>query len=139
MIGKEELVDKIENTKLEKKKDTGDSYEKNIYLDDDLILIIGYNLEENFEDIDKGEESVKNYYWYWEIRNSQSWEVIFENHDKDYSFCESNVGEWSDNDRVEDIVGDIAEEDVCKWSEQDWIDDISDNIADEVLTWLKNE
>jgi hypothetical protein len=38
---------------------------------------------------------------------------------------------------VEDVVGDIAEEDVCRWSEQDWIEDISEDIADEVLDWIK--
>ncbi len=137
MIGKEELVDKIETTKLEKKQDLGDSYEKKIYLDQDLILVVGYDLEENFEKGDKDEETVRNFYWYWEIRNSKTWEVKFDNHDKDYSFCESTVGEWTDNDRVEDFVGDVAEEDVCKWSEQDWIEDISEDIADEVLGWLK--
>jgi hypothetical protein len=38
---------------------------------------------------------------------------------------------------VEDIVGDIEEEDVCTWSEQDWIEDISENIAEEVIEWLE--
>lgn len=138
MIEKDELIDKIETTKLEKKPDLNDSYEKNIYLDDDLILIVGYDKEESFENIDPEEENVRNFYWYWEIRNSQNWEVLFENHDKNYSFCESTVGEWDDNDRIEDIVGDVAEEDVCKWSEQDWIEDISEVIAIEVLTQIKN-
>lgn len=138
MIEKDELIDKIETTKLERKQNLSDSYEKNIYLDDDLILIVGYNQEESFEKVDQEEETVRNFVWYWEIRNSQTWEVIFENHDNNYSFCESTVGEWGDNDRVEDVVGDVAEEDVCKWSEQDLIEDISENIADEVLAWLKN-
>lgn len=137
MISKEELVDKIESTKLERKQDLGDSYEKRIYLDDDDVLIVGYSQEEKFEEDDPEEESVKNYYWYWELRNSQTWDLIFENQDKSYNFCESEVGGWSDNDRVEDVVGDIAEEDVCKWSEQDWIEDISEIIADEVISWIK--
>jgi len=138
MINKEELVDKIENTKLERTQDLGDSYEKRIYLDDDTVLIVGYDLEEKFEADDPEEENVKNYYWYWELRNSQTWDILFENQDKSYNFCESEVGGWSDNDRVEDVVGDIAEEDVCKWSEQDWIEDISEDIADEVLDWIKS-
>ena len=137
MIGKEELVDKIESTNLERTPDLGDHYEKKIYLDDDLVLIVGYNQEEEFEKLDLQEEAVKNYYWFWEIRNSQTWYLLFENQDKSYSFCESGVDTWTDNDRIEDVVGDIAEEDVCKWSEQDWIEDISEYIADEVLGWLK--
>jgi len=136
MISKEELVDKIESTKLERTQDLGDSYEKRIYLDDDNVLIVGYSQEEKFEEDDPEEESVKNYYWYWELRNSQTWDLLFENHDKSYNFCESEVGGWTDNDRVEDVVGDIAEEDVCRWSEQDWIEDISEIIADEVINWI---
>jgi hypothetical protein len=77
MISKEELVDKIENTKLERKQDLGDSYEKRIYLDDDNVLIVGYSLEEKFEADDPEEENVKNYYWYWELRNSQTWNILF--------------------------------------------------------------
>jgi hypothetical protein len=137
MISKEELVDKIENTKLERIQNIIDSYEKRIYLDDDKVLIVGYSQEEKFEEIDPEEETVRNYYWFWELRDSQNWDLLFENQDRSYSFCESEVGGWSDNDRVEDVVGDIAEEDVCKWSEQDWIEDISEYIADEVLVWLK--
>ncbi len=137
MISKEELVDKIENTKLERTRDLGDSYEKRIYLDDDNVLIVGYSQEEKFEEDDPEEENVKNYYWYWELRNSQTWDILIENQDKSYNFCESEVGGWSDNDRVQDVVGDIAEEDVCRWSEQDWIEDISEDIADEVLDWIK--
>ena len=57
MISKEELVDKIESTKLERKQDLGDSYEKRIYLDDDNVLIVGYSQEEKFEE-DNPEEEV---------------------------------------------------------------------------------
>jgi hypothetical protein len=137
MISKEELVDKIENTKLERMPDLGDSYEKRIYLDDNNVLIVGYNQEEKFDVDDPDEEKVRNFYWYWELRNSLTWDILFENQDKTYNFCESEVGGWSDNDRVEDVVGDIAEEDVCRWSEQDRIEDISEDIADEVLDWIK--
>ena len=137
MISKEEIVDKIENTKLERIQSIMDSYEKKIYLDDDKVLIVGYTLEEKFGERNPEEETIRNYYWFWELRDSQSWDLLFENQDKSYNFCESDVGGWSDNDRVEDVIGDIAGEDVCKWSEQDWIEDISENIADEVLVWLK--
>ncbi len=137
MIGKDELVEKIENTKLERMQNIRDSYEKRIYLDDDNVLIVGYNQEEEFENLDPEEENVRNFYWFWELRDSQTWDLLSENQDKSFNFCESDVGGWSDNDRVEDVVGDIAEEDVCKWSEQDWIEDISEDIADEVLSWLK--
>ena len=44
-----ELVDKIESTKLERMPDLGDSYGKRIYLDDDNVLIVGYNQEEKFD------------------------------------------------------------------------------------------
>ena len=57
MIEKDELIDKIETTKLERKQNLSDSYEKNIYLDDDLILIVGYNQEESFEKVDQEEET----------------------------------------------------------------------------------
>jgi hypothetical protein len=138
MISKEELVDKIESTKLERTQELGDSYEKKIYLDDDIVLIVGYDKEEEFEKPDAEQETVKNFYWYWELRNSQTWDLLFENKDKSYTFCESGVDTWTDDDRIDDIVGDIAEEDVCKWSEQDWIEDISEYIADEVNNWLNS-
>jgi hypothetical protein len=138
MISKEELVDKIESTKLERTQDLGDSYEKKIYLDDDMVLIVGYDKEEDFDKLDSDEETVENFYWFLELRNSQTWDLLFENKDKSYTFCESGVETWTDNDRIEDLVGDIAEEDVCKWSEQDWIEDISEDIADEVVDWLKS-
>ena len=138
MISKEELVDKIESTKLERTQELGDSYEKKIYLDDDIVLIVGYDKEEEFEKPDAEQETVKNFYWYWELRNSQTWDLLFENKDKSYTFCESGVETWTDDDRIDDIVGDIAEEDVCKWSEQDWIEDISEYIADEVVDWINS-
>jgi len=137
MIGKDELVEKIEETELEKSQRKRDAWEKHIYLEDNKVLIVGYNEEESFNETNPGEETVRNYYWYWEVRDSGSWDVLFDNHDKDYSFCESNVGGYTDQDRVEDIVGDIEEEDVCTWSEQDWIEDISENIAEEVIEWLE--
>lgn len=137
MIDKKELVNKIEKTELEKVQGTKDIWEKHIYLNDDNILIVGYEEEEAFDKQDTDEETVKNYYWYWELRNSQTWDILFDDHDKDFSFCESEMGGYTDQDRIEDVVGDIDEGEVCKWSEKDWIEDISEYIADEVLGWLK--
>ena len=102
-----------------------------------MVLIVGYDQEEKSEIANPEEETVKSYYWFWELRNSQTWDIIFENKDKSFTFCESDV-EGLDAMMIvmEDVVGDIAEEDVCKWSEQDWIEDISEDIADEVIGWL---
>nr|WP_243687457.1 hypothetical protein [Methanobacterium formicicum] len=104
----------------------------------DKVLIVGYEKEETYNKPNPGEEIIKNYYWYWELRDSTNWNVLFDNHDKEFSFCESNVGGYTDQDRVEDLVGDIEEEDVCTWSEQDWIEDISEDIAEETIDWLKS-
>lgn len=136
-MDKEKLIDQIEETELEKVQQKQDSWEKHIYLKDDNILIVGYEEEESFNEQTPGEEIVKNYYWFWELRDSANWNLIFDNHDKEFSFCESTVGEYTDQDRVEDLVGDIEEQDVCTWSEQDWIEDISEEIADEVIEWFE--
>lgn len=138
MMGKNKLVEKIEETELERLQGQKDVWEKHIYLEDDKVVIVGYEEEESFDSENAGEETVKNYYWYWEVRDSKNWNVLFDNHDKDFSFCESVMGDYTDQDRVEDIVGDIEEENVCTWSEQDWIEDISEEIADEVFEWLDN-
>lgn len=137
MMDKEKLIDQIEETELEKVQQKQDSWEKHIYLKDDNILIVGYEEEESFKEQTPGEEIVKNYYWFWELRDSGNWNLLFDNHDKEFSFCESTVGEYTDQDRVEDLVGDIEEQDVCTWSEQDWIEDISEEIADEVIEWFE--
>lgn len=136
MIGKKELVDLIESSELERLQGDKDIWEKHIYLDDDKVLIVGYEEEEKTEKQDPEEETVKTYYWYWELRDSQKWNVIFENHDKKFSFCESEIGNYDDQDRVEDVVGDIDEAEICSWSEKDLIDDISEDIADRVIEWL---
>ena len=138
MMGKDKLVERIEETELEKTQIEKDVWEKHIYLEDKNVLIVGYEEEESFDEQNPGEETVRNYYWYWELRNSGSWDVLFDNHDKEFSFCESVLGEYTDQDRVEDMVGDIEEEDVCTWSEQDWIEDISEDIAGETIEWLEN-
>lgn len=137
MIKKDKLVERIEETELERAQVGKDVWEKHIYLEKDNVLIVGYEEEEAFDEQTPGKEIVKNYYWYWEIRDAGSWEVLFDNHDKEFNFCESAVGEYTDQDRVEDMVGDIEEEDVCTWSEQDWIEDISQDIADEAIEWLE--
>lgn len=136
MIDKKELVDMIETSELEKMQVDKDVWEKHIYLDDNNVLIVGYEEEEASNKQDPEEETVKNYYWYWELRNSQTWDVLFENHDKVFSFCKSEMGTYSDQERVEDVVGDIDEAEVCNWSEKDLIEDISEDIADKVLEWL---
>lgn len=136
MIGKEELVELIENSELDRMQGENDAWEKHIYLDDKNVLIVGYEEEEASSKQDAEGETVKNYYWYWELRDSQTWDVIFENHNKVFSFCESEMGTYSDQERIEDIVGDIDEAEVCGWSEKDLIKDISEDIADNVLEWL---
>lgn len=136
MIDKNELVDMIEDAELEKIQGEKDVWEKHIYLDNDNVLIVGYQEEEATDKQDPEEETIKNYYWYWELRDSQTWDVIFENHDQKFSFCESEMGTYSDQDRIEDVVGDIDEAEVCGWSEKDLIEDISEDIAERVLNWL---
>lgn len=136
MIDKKELVDMIENTELERIQGYKDVWEEHIYLDDNKVLIVGYEEEEKTDMQDPEEETVKNYYWYWELRDSKTWDVLFENHDNVFSFCESEMGSYSDQDRMEDVVGDIDEAEICGWSEKDLIEDISEDIADKVLEWL---
>jgi hypothetical protein len=136
MIEKEELVDMIEKAELERMQGDKDVWEKHIYLDDNNVLVVGYEEEEIDVKPDPEEETIKNYYWYWELRDSKTWNVLFENHNKVFSFCESEMGTYTDQERVEDVVGDIDEGEVCAWSEKDLIEDISEDIADKVLEWL---
>ncbi|MCE5214643.1 MAG: hypothetical protein LLF83_08000 [Methanobacterium sp.] len=135
MIKKEDLVERIEKTDLERIPGNNNVWGKYIYLDNNLVLIVGYEEEKTSKVPDGDEETVKNYYWFWEVRNSDTWDILFENYDKVFSFCESEMGTYSDQDRIEDVVGDIDEAEVCTWSEQDWIEDISEDIANEVLEW----
>lgn len=138
MIGKKELVDMIENSEIERVPGDKDVWEKHIYLDDVNVLIVGYEEEEKTDKQDPEEETIKTYYWYWELRDSKTWDVLFDNHDNVFSFCESEMGSYSDQDRVEDVIGDIDEAEICSWSEKDWIEDISEDIADKVLEWLSS-
>ncbi|MBM4240335.1 MAG: hypothetical protein FJ150_01430 [Euryarchaeota archaeon] len=135
-MDKEVLVDMIINTALEKLPGFKDVWEKHIYLENKKVLIVGFREEDKFNKEDPGEEVIRSYYWYWELRDTVTWEILDENQEKDFVFCESDMGGWSDQDRVEDIVGDISEAEVCTWSDQDFIEDIAHDIADEVLGWL---
>jgi hypothetical protein len=135
MIDKKELVDRIEKAELGNIQGDKDVWEKHIYLGD-KVLIVGYEEEESSDVPEPEEEIVKEYYWYWELRDSRTWDVLFENHDKVFSFCESEMGTYSDQERMEDVVGDIDEAEVCSWSEKDLIEDISEDIADNVMEWL---
>lgn len=105
MIGKEKLVEMIETTDLEKLPGARDVWEKHIFLEDDKVLIVGYEEEEKFGDLKSEEEIINTFYWYWELRNSDSWELLYENHDNDYSFCESRLDISTGQDQLEDIVG----------------------------------
>lgn len=49
----------------------------------------------------------------------QKHRILSDNHDNVFSFCESEMGSYSDKDRVKDVVGNIDEEEVCGWSEND--------------------
>jgi hypothetical protein len=138
MIEKADLVEQIEKADLEITNSAKDTWEKKIYLDDEKVLIVGYEKEENFEKEDPEAETVTNFIWYWELRNSQSWELLFEDRNQKFSFCESEHGSLSDDDQIEDVVGDIDESNICTWSEQDYIEDISEEIADITLGWLKS-
>ncbi len=137
MIYRKELADRIEKAELGNIQGDNDVWEKHIYLGDDKVLIVGYEEEEPSDEPDSDEEVIKNYYWYWELRDSQTWDVLFEDHNKIFSFCESEMGTYSDQERMEDVVGDIDEAEVCSWSEKDLIEDISEDIADKVLEWLE--
>jgi hypothetical protein len=136
LINKKELVEKIEKTDLERIQGDKNVFGKYIYLDNNLVLIVGYEEEESSDVKSPEEETIKNYYWFYELRDSDTWDILFENHDKVFSFCESEMGTYSDQDSVGDVVGDINESEVCRWDEQDLIEDISDDIASKVMEWL---
>ena len=97
MISKEELVDKIESTKLERTQELGDSYEKKIYLDEDIVLIVGYDKEEEFEKpwMLRQENCEKLFLVLGASKFSNMGLYYFENKDKSYTFCESWIETWS--------------------------------------------
>ena len=97
MVDREKLVDMIINTDLEKVPGPKDVWEKHVYLDDDKVLIVGY--EETGKicqgltaDLTSGGDEEKcaiSYTWYWEVRDSESWDVLYENHDEITPFVSS--------------------------------------------------
>ncbi len=135
MVEKDELMDMIINTPLEKVQGPKDLWEKHIYLEDEKVLVVGYGEEESFCEENTEEECVTTYSWYWELRNSETWELIQENHDTDLTFCSPSQKEpWSDEDTFEGY-GDIPN-DICTWSDQNRIEDIAEDIVEEVRGWM---
>jgi hypothetical protein len=137
MIDQEELADRIIETPLEKQSGSGDVWEKHIELDNEKVLIVGYKEEENFCEDSTEEECVITYSWYWELRNSDTWDLIRENHDTDLSFCNETEKEpWGDESTFEE-VGDISGNNICAFSDQNRIEDILEGIISEVAEWLE--
>jgi hypothetical protein len=131
------LAEKIIETELEKLPKNGDVYEKHIYLDDQKVLIVGYKKEESYCEEDPQEECGITFYWYWELRDSENWDLIEENTEKDFNFCvDSEKNAWSDENTFDEI-GDVSGNTICTWSDQDRIEDIAEDIAEEVMLWLK--
>jgi hypothetical protein len=137
MIDQEELADRIIETPLEKQSETEDVWEKHIDLDE-KVLIVGYKEEESYcEDNEEEEECVITYSWYWELRHSDTWDLIQENHETDLNFCNETEKEpWSDESTFEE-VGDIPGNNICAFSDQNRIEDIVEDIVSEVTEWLQ--
>ena len=109
----DKLVEQIIGTEIEKIPGNEDKWEKHIYIKEN-VLIVGYKKNEGFYDDGEGVES---YAWYWELRNADTWAVLHENHDGDFTFCtDPSEGTWSDQALIEDIADDVAEESL-KWLE----------------------
>ncbi|MGF7118486.1 hypothetical protein [Methanobacterium oryzae] len=137
MVNKDKLMDRIITTDLEKVTGPKDNWEKYIDLDDGKTLIVGYKEEgkvcEGFNET-SGEETkcAISYKWYWEIRDSETWDVLYENRDTDFGFCSEDLeGAWSDESTFED-VGDVPGTELCTWSNQDSIEDIAEDIVDDI-------
>ncbi len=140
MVNKDELTDMIINTDLEKVPGPKDVWQKQIDLDDGRILIVGYEEESKVcqgltKDLTSGgneEKCAITYSWYWEIRDSETWDVIYENHDTDLGFCSEDLQRaWSDESTFEDI-GDVPGTELCTWSDQNNIEDIVEDILDDI-------
>lgn len=140
MVNKDELSDLIINTDLEKVQGPKDVWEKHIDLDDGRTLVVGYKEESKVcqgltKDLTSGmneEKCAITYNWYWEIRNSETWDLIYENHDTDLGFCSEDLQRaWSDESTFED-VGDVPGTELCTWSDQNNIEDIVEDIIDDV-------
>lgn len=138
MMDKDELIDMIVTTPIEKIEGPEDVWEAHIDLGDDKTLVVGYKGEEDFCD-ESDEECVVTYSWYWELRNSDSWDLIQENRDGDLTFCTPSQKEpWSDESTFEEI-GDLSSSKICTFSDQNHIEDIAPDIADEITDWLEKD
>lgn len=137
MVGKEEIIDMIITTPIERIEDSEDVWEAHVEIEDGKMLVVGYKAEESFcEEEDTDKECLLTYSWYWELRNSETWDLQQENHDSDLSFCmPSQKDPWSDESTF-DEVGDISKSKICTWSDQNNIEDVAEDIADEVMEWL---
>ena len=140
MVDRDKLIDMIINTDLEKVPGPKDNWEKHIYLNDSKVLIVGY--EETGKicqgltaDLTSGGDEEKcaiSYTWYWELRDSESWDILYENHDTDLGFCSEDLQKaWSDESTFEDI-GDVPGTELCTWSDQNSIEDIAEDIIDDI-------
>ena len=145
MVNKEELTDMIINTDLEKVPGPKDVWEKHIDLDDGKVLVVGYKEESKVcqgftKDLTSGMDEEKcaiTYNWYWEIRDLETWDVIYENHDTDLGFCSEDLeNSWSDDSTFEDI-GDVPGTELCTWSDQNSIEDIVEDIIDDIKDVLE--
>jgi hypothetical protein len=140
MVDKDELTEMIINTDLEKVEGPKDIWEKYIDLDDDKTLIIGYKEESKVcvgltEDLTSGLDEKKcviTYYWYWEIRDSSTWDILYENRDTDIGFCSEDMeNAWSDEGTFED-VGEVPGTEFCTWSDRNNIEDIVEDIIEDI-------
>jgi hypothetical protein len=139
MVNKDELTEMIINNDLEKVPGPKDVWEKYIDLDDGRVLIVGYQEEgkvcEGFNKTSDAYDEKKcaiSYKWYWEIRDSETWEVSYENRDTDLGFCSEELNKpWSDESTFED-VGDVPGTELCTWSDQNNIEDIVEDILDDI-------
>lgn len=138
MMNKDEIIDMIVTTPIEKIDGPEDVWEAHIDLEDDKILVVGYKGEGEYcEGID--EECMVTYSWYWELRKSDNWDLIQENRDRDLTFCTPSQKEpWSDENTFEEI-GDLSSAEICTFSDQNRIEDIAPDIADEITDWLRTD
>jgi len=132
---KDEMIDLIVSTPIERIEGPDDIWEAHIELEDEKTLVVGYKGEEDYcEGMD--EECVVTYSWYWELRNTDNWDLLQQNHDSDLTFCTPSQKEpWSDENTFEEI-GDLSKSKICTWSDQNHIEDIAEDIADEISDWL---
>ncbi|WP_424353834.1 hypothetical protein [Methanobacterium sp. MBAC-LM] len=145
MVNEDELTDMIVNIDLEKVDGPKDIWEKKIDLDDGRSLVVGYEEESKVcqgltKDLTSGTDEEKcaiTYSWYWEVRDSETWDVIYENHDTDLGFCSEDLQKaWSDESTFEN-VGDVPGTELCTWSDQNGIDDIVEDIIDDIRDVVK--